>query len=216
MHVTVARFFDWLPLVALAWALGFSIGHALALCGRGVRVVVGDWQRTPAQMLCDTVLVLALLFLVYQVVANAWPLPARLVPPLLSTPVFDALAAKVVGALLVVAAAVIQSLALCAFGDSWRLGIDRERPGELVTGGIFAWTRNPIYLALDISALGVFLLQGRLILVVLAAIIVLTIHEEIGREERFLGEAYGEAYRVYRARVGRYVSWRLPDHADAA
>ncbi|MHB8866444.1 MAG: methyltransferase family protein [Pirellulaceae bacterium] len=85
--------------------------------------------------------------------------------------------------------------------QSWRLGIDRKSPGSLVTTGIFAWTRNPIYVAFDLLAIGTLLLQGRLIFLVLAAIIVLVVHELICREERFLSEQYGHAYRDYRARV---------------
>jgi len=32
-----------------------------------------------------------------------------------------------------------------SFGKSFRVGIDPSRPGKLVTDGIFAYSRNPIY-----------------------------------------------------------------------
>src|SRR5246127_510239 len=37
---------------------------------------------------------------------------------------------------------------LISFGRSFRVGIDVDRPDELVTTGVFAWSRNPIYVAL--------------------------------------------------------------------
>ena len=57
----------------------------------------------------------------------------------------------------------------------------------------------------DLLAIGTFLLQGRLVFLMLAAVLVLMFDELICREERFLGDHYAEAYRDYCGRVGRYV-----------
>jgi protein-S-isoprenylcysteine O-methyltransferase Ste14 len=205
--MTLDRFFDWFQLVALAGMGGLAVGRALVLYARGIHVVVVDWQRTPAQMFSDSILVMSGFFWLYEIVAYSWPLPARLVPACLGTVLFDAAAAKATGALMLVAGVALYGLALRAFGDSWRLGIDRERCGPLATGGIFAWTRNPVYVGLELFAIGTFLIQGRLIFLVLAGIGAGLIHEQILREERFLARTYGDAYRDYCARVGRYVAW---------
>ena len=53
--------------------------------------------------------------------------------------------------------------------------------------------------------IGVFLIQGRLIFLALAAFLIGTLHDQILHEERFLRRVYGNAYRDYRARVGRYL-----------
>lgn len=204
--MTLDRFFDWFQLAALACMLCLGMARAAMLRARGVRVVVVDWERTVPQMLCDLLLLSSLFALGYHVLAYSWPLPGAFVVPSLGRVWIDGTAAKAAGALLLAAAVVIYGLALWAFGNSWRLGIDRQSPGCLVTTGIFAWTRNPIYVALDLVAIGTFLLQGRLIFLVLAAILVLMLHEMICREERFLRERYGQAYREYCARVGRYVT----------
>ncbi len=108
-----------------------------------------------------------------------------------------------------VAGVALYGLALAAFGHSWRMGIDRKTPGALVTHGIFAWTRNPIYLSLDLLVVGTFLIQGRLLFLALSLVIVGLLHDQIRREERFLAEAYGDAYRDYRAWVGRYLTLTL-------
>jgi len=46
---------------------------------------------------------------------------------------------------------------LISFGRSFRVGIDVDRPDELVTTGAFAWSRNPIYVALFLVLVGQFL-----------------------------------------------------------
>ena len=67
--------------------------------------------------------------------------------------------------------------------------------------GIFARSRNPVYLGLILIAAGVFLALGRLVLLVLAVGFWIYIRSVVGREERFLRERYGDAYRDYERRV---------------
>ena len=197
-------FFDWFLLAALVCLLCLGIMRIVALRARGIRVVVIERNRTFVQDLLDRVQVLSLLFLAYEIVAYAWPLPAQLVPPWLDTLLVDTRGADVVGAVIVLTGIVIYGLALRAFGESWRLGIDRDKPGELVTDGIFAWSRNPVYLALDLFAIGTFFILGRLIFLILALANVVMFHLLIRREERSLTQVYGDAYHDYYARVGRY------------
>ena len=42
--------------------------------------------------------------------------------------------------------------------DSWRAGIPERDGTELVTGGLYAFSRNPAFLGFDLMYLGVFLL----------------------------------------------------------
>jgi protein-S-isoprenylcysteine O-methyltransferase Ste14 len=206
--MAMARFFDWFQLAALAGLVGLGLGRALALYARGVRVVVIDWQRSPAQVLWDLFSVVLFLLWAYEIAAYAWPLRVHLVPAALAVVIIDAAAIKVVGVLLVIAGLAIYALALKAFGASWRIGIDRDSPGPLVTDGVFARTRNPIYVGLNLLVAGTFLIQGRLIFLALALGVAAALHEQIRQEERFLAQAHGGAYRDYCARVGRYVTWR--------
>jgi protein-S-isoprenylcysteine O-methyltransferase Ste14 len=206
--MTVARSFDWFQLVALACLLFLGIGRATVLYARGVRVVVVDWKRTAGQALEDLVVVLGFLLWAYEIVAYAWPLGLHLAPVALGAVLIDAVAVRVGGALLVATGLLVYGLALRGFGASWRLGIDRKAPGALVTDGIFARTRNPVYVGLDLFAVGTFLVQGRLIFLLLALVLVVMLHRQMLREEHFLTEAYGDAYRDYRRRVRRYVGWK--------
>ncbi len=98
----------------------------------------------------------------------------------------------------------IFAAALVSFGRSWRVGIDEERAGELVTGGVFAFSRNPIFIFLDLFFVGTFLINGTLLFFVFAAVIVLGVHYQILEEESFLRRHYGTAYESYCRRTGRY------------
>jgi len=203
--MTTDRFFELFTLVALMALLGLGAVRLLALRARGVGVLAADRQRPVTQILFDVIELVALLVLFYDVLAFSLPLPDELVPPILERVVVHVLALRVAGAAVLVASVVIYLLALRAFGDSWRIGIDREHPGPLVTGGIFAWSRNPVYVSLNLLAIGAFLTLGRAALLVLAPVIAIFFDLLIRREERFLAATYGDAYREYRARVGRYL-----------
>jgi protein-S-isoprenylcysteine O-methyltransferase Ste14 len=75
----------------------------------------------------------------------------------------------------------------------------------LVTTGIFAWLRNPMYFALVLLLAGIAIAIGSdwmLVLVVLAALI---LHfGVVKREERYLAGKFGESYRSYMDKVPRY------------
>jgi protein-S-isoprenylcysteine O-methyltransferase Ste14 len=46
------------------------------------------------------------------------------------------------------------SWSLISFGRSFRVGIDTEHPDKLITSGVFAFSRNPIYVAFACILLG--------------------------------------------------------------
>jgi protein-S-isoprenylcysteine O-methyltransferase Ste14 len=130
-----------------------------------------------------------------------WPCRVRLV---------DAMPVKLMGVATVIGAFVLFVLALSALGNSWRLGIDEDHPGRLVTTGIYSYSRNPIYLFFDLYFLGTFLINGSLFFLVMAVLVALNLHYQILQEERFLSNAHGAAYEAYCARTARYIAVRSP------
>jgi len=205
--MTADRFFDWYSFGVLLCLACLGIGRGAVQYARGVHVVVADRERSVSEMLLDLLFLICFGLWVYEIVAHAWVLEIHALPQPLRMVLVGTGAAKGLGLLVALAGLLIYAAALWTFGDSWRLGIDRERPGALVTEGIFAWTRNPVYVGLDLLFLAMFLLNGRLIFLLLALALVAMIHSHVRREERFLAQVYGDAYREYCARVGRYVTW---------
>jgi protein-S-isoprenylcysteine O-methyltransferase Ste14 len=110
----------------------------------------------------------------------------------------------VIGGVLVTLGFMAFVWAFYSFGNSWRVGFDTKTPGALVTYGIFALSRNPIYLFLDLWFVGVFLINGTLVFLIFALLALAHLHYQIVREEKFLDELYGQPYRDYRSRTCRY------------
>lgn len=203
--VTADRLLDLLALLALACVGVTGLWRALALGARGVWVLPIDRERGLAEGLVDLGFLLGFLIWVFEAVATAVAADWRL-----GSAAFRDLGVpwpeiRWLGLVAAAAGVVLYVLALRDLGASWRFTIDRERPGELVTSGVFGLTRNPIYLALALIALGASLALGSVLLIVLASAAPPYFHHVIRREERFLAAHYGEAYAKYCADVPRWL-----------
>jgi protein-S-isoprenylcysteine O-methyltransferase Ste14 len=96
-------------------------------------------------------------------------------------------------------------LSLVSFGTSFRIGIDTDRPDKLVTSGLFALTRNPIYVAFGFVLLGEFLIFSNGIMLIYLIAGIGLFHRQVLLEESYLSRHYGPEYRAYCARVRRYL-----------
>ena len=114
---------------------------------------------------------------------------------------------KILGEAIAVSGLVIFILAFFSFGDSWRIGIDRKTAGQLVTGGIFSVSRNPIYVAFDLIFIAVFLINGTWFFLIFGVLAIFAVHMQTLREEKFLAQRYGEDYERYRQQTARYLIW---------
>ena len=78
--------------------------------------------------------------------------------------------------------------------------------GAIVSAGPFAFTRNPMYLALTLLYGGISLIVNTVWPIVLLPAVLMVIHNGvIRREERYLERKFGAVYRQYRARVRRWL-----------
>ena len=91
-------------------------------------------------------------------------------------------------------------------GDAWRTGIDPEHPSQLVTGGLFALVRNPVYTTMIGISVGTWLLAPTAVgaLGVGTCVVALEIQTRLV-EEPHLRSLHGSDYARYAARVGRFV-----------
>ena len=197
-------FFDVFLLAILAGLAVAGVGRAVSLTRRGVRLLAIDRERSVLQGLNDLAALLVFGVWFWEAFAFAAGLDTHATPACLHGILVRALPLQGLGAALMLLGLGVYVAGLGAFGDSWRLGIDREKAGALVTTGIFAWTRNPIYLALNLLLFGSFAVQGRALFAVLAVATAALLHALILREERFLESHYGDPYRTYRTHVARY------------
>lgn len=95
-------------------------------------------------------------------------------------------------------------LSLISFGTSFRVGIDEDHPGALVTTGIFSYTRNPIYTAFEAILIGIFFIFPNWILLLYILAGLWLFNRQVLREEDSLKKIYGKDYTEYCKRVRRY------------
>jgi protein-S-isoprenylcysteine O-methyltransferase Ste14 len=95
--------------------------------------------------------------------------------------------------------------ALASFGKSFRVGLDEDHPGELVTTGAFSISRNPIYTAFGLVLIGIFLIIPNWIILIYVFIGIWLFNRQILLEEQSLKKIYGEKYMEYCKRVRRFL-----------
>ena len=77
----------------------------------------------------------------------------------------------------------------------------------LITGGVFEYTRNPLYVGVSVALCGIALIFDLdwVLLLILPSCAFL--HFAVVRhEERYLEQKFGDDYRRYKARVPRYLA----------
>lgn len=91
-------------------------------------------------------------------------------------------------------------------GRLWcTLYIGGRKSGEIVTGGPYSMTRNPLYVFSTLAAAGVGAQMGSIVATIgFAALCALAFHIVILREERHLDSLFGPEYQAYVARVPRF------------
>ena len=81
-----------------------------------------------------------------------------------------------------------------------------EASSALVTGGIYRFTRNPMYLGMALAAAGVAVFFESLVAaVLLAGVIVVIDRWVVAREEAYLVRRFGDEFDAYRKRVRRWI-----------
>jgi protein-S-isoprenylcysteine O-methyltransferase Ste14 len=83
--------------------------------------------------------------------------------------------------------------------------VDPGRPSQVVHGGPYAFSRNPMYVAWTLGYLGITLVAGAAWLLLLLPVVLLATHLVVVGEERSLEHRFGPGYRSYKASVRRYL-----------
>ena len=93
-----------------------------------------------------------------------------------------------------------------SMGDSWRVGVDEAEQTQLVTNGMFAWVRNPIFSFIAGTLVGLVLMVPNLLALLAAALTILGIEIQVRAvEEPYLMHTHGATYASYAENVGRFV-----------
>jgi protein-S-isoprenylcysteine O-methyltransferase Ste14 len=173
------------------------IGRSIIMKRKGITVlVIGQKDR---RQLPSFLFIYALF--TYIISSNCFPLP---IPAFVNRFFWDAEWLRMIGAGLCMLGHVGFIISFVSFGNSFRVGIDEERAGALVTHGMYALSRNPMYVSLDMLFCGLFLIFPNPGALFVVAMITVGFHRQILNEENFCRQHYGEAYVCYCEKVRRY------------
>lgn len=117
----------------------------------------------------------------------------------------DTLTIKYIGLALLAFALFWTIIAQGHMKNSWRIGIDTETKTELITTGLFQFSRNPIFFGMIISLVGLFLTTPNALTGLFLILGYVLIQIQIRLEEEFLRKEHGQNYIDYKHKVRRLI-----------
>ncbi len=112
---------------------------------------------------------------------------------------------KILGLVLLIVSLLWTIIAQVHMKDSWRIGIDLNTKTELIQSGLFSISRNPIFLGMILSLLGLFFSTPNAFTMLFFIVGYLLIQIQIRLEEEFLVKEHGEKYLNYSKKVRRLI-----------
>ncbi len=120
--------------------------------------------------------------------------------PVLDGPVF-----QIAGIVMWTLGGALIMLGQWQMGRSWRIGIDSSETPRLVNTGLFAASRNPIYLGMVTGLSGLALVSPEALSFAILVATWVSLSYQIRMEEAFLEQSIGQSYLDYRKRVRRWL-----------
>ena len=111
----------------------------------------------------------------------------------------------VTGAALVLGGGVLYFAAVATLGNSFRIGGDPGERARLVTHGIYARTRHPIYTAMLIELLGMAVMYPCPLAIAALPLAIVGCHAQAKREERWWLTHCSDVYVPYLMHTGRFL-----------
>ena len=117
----------------------------------------------------------------------------------------NAFEAMALGLGLLILNLIVSGASLINLKDSWRVGVVEDQKTELVTIGIYRFSRNPYFLSYTLMFAAYTILLQNLLLFGLSIFGILFMHNMILKEEKYLYSVHGDAYGRYKNKVPRYI-----------
>ena len=96
-------------------------------------------------------------------------------------------------------------LSVITMKDSWRAGVAKDEKRNLVTDGIYRYSRNPAFLGFDLVYVGILLMYFNVPLLVASLFAMVMLHLQILQEEEYLESTFQSEYTEYKKMASRYV-----------
>ena len=195
---------DILVIISLAFFYILIFGRTVLLYRKGIKVwVIGTSTKKISEIILEKILLPSSLLISFVfIILTALHIN---LPAIISNYLIKIIWIKYIGISFCYSGLIIFLLALISFGKSWRIGIDENNSNELVTNGMFKYSRNPIFLFMDLYFIGIMLIYPNIVFILLALFTIIGIHLQILREEEFLAKKFGKKYIEYKNKTRRYI-----------
>ena len=110
-----------------------------------------------------------------------------------------------IGLFLLVISLIWIVVAQAQMSTSWRIGIDEKHKTRLVTEGVFSISRNPIFLGMIVTLLGLFLILPNALTFCILVTGFIVIQIQVRLEEEFLLKQHGNDYTHYQSKTKRFL-----------
>ena len=100
---------------------------------------------------------------------------------------------------------VLVLVAQAQMARSWRVGFDENAKTELVQTGLFRYSRNPVFVGMLLTMLGLFLVLPNALTLLSMVLTWVILQIQVRMEEDYLSKVQGAAYLDYMKRVRRWV-----------
>ncbi len=97
-----------------------------------------------------------------------------------------------------------------ALGKNWSADIVIKEGHTLIIGGPYRWVRHPMYTAIFLQSLTFFLLSANWIIGLAGLGANILIAARVDKEEALMIEEFGDEYRAYMQRSGRFLPRMRP------
>lgn len=116
---------------------------------------------------------------------------------------------RMLGGAIGIAGVVVFIVSMTTMRDSWRAGVSQSEKTELVTSGIYRYSRNPAFLGFDLVYVGILMMFFNWALFAASLFAAVMLHLQIVNvEEEFLLASFGNDYLAYQKQVRRYLGRR--------
>ncbi|MFX1364111.1 MAG: methyltransferase family protein [Promethearchaeota archaeon] len=114
----------------------------------------------------------------------------------------------ITGMILISFGFLLEILGIVALGINFRIELPIDET-ELITTGIYRIMRNPIVFGVFLLVFGSFLIIPTIIVLLIAIFNIITFNSKAIDEEKFLLQRFGDDYKNYKNRVGRYLPFKI-------
>lgn len=112
---------------------------------------------------------------------------------------------KITGVIFAALGVFVFVISMTTMRNSWRAGVPQNEKTELVTSGIYRYSRNPAFWGFDMMYIGILMAFFNWWLCAITTLAVLMLHLQIVNvEEDYLIVTFGDEYLSYKKKVCRY------------